>query len=182
MTDEELLMDIRHGSMAAVELLIQNHYRDVYSYLFWKTCDPNLSWDLAQTAFEKAWQALGHYDEQKGSFRVWILTIAQNTWIDYLRSANARRALSELPENLAAPDPFESVLMYDEMRAVWLAVEKLPVQQRDAIMLRYREELSYPEIAVILGVPEATVKSRVRLALGKLRRILGGDMEKEMYI
>lgn len=178
MTDEELLVDIGNGSMAAVELLIRNHYRNVYRYLLWKTGDSNLSWDLAQTAFEKAWQALDRYDGQKASFRVWIFTIAQNTWIDYLRSANAKHVLSKLPENLAVPDPFESVLMNDEMRVVWLAIEKLPVQQRDAIMLRYREELSYPEIAAILGVPEATVKSRVRLALGKLRKELGSDREE----
>ncbi|OMD69654.1 hypothetical protein BSK62_01935 [Paenibacillus odorifer] len=69
-----------------MELLIRHTYSDIYRFIRWKIHNDELAWDLAQTVYEKAWAKLDSYQNKQGSFRAWLMAIAQNVCIDYFRS------------------------------------------------------------------------------------------------
>lgn len=158
-----------------MELLIRHTYSDVYRFIRWKIHNDELAWDLAQTVYEKAWIKLGSYQHEQGSFRAWLMAIAQNVCIDYYRSKSAKQA--ELNQSLTNEiidkgDFLEGILLREEIKKVYAAIRLLPVEQRDALLLRYKYEFSFPEIAAVTQEAESTVKSRVSRSLIKLRDIL----------
>lgn len=158
-----------------MELLIQHTYSDIYRFIRWKIHNDELAWDLAQTVYEKAWAKLGGFDKEQGSFRGWLMTIAQNVCIDYLRSKGARQAglnQSLSDEITDERDFLEGILLREEVKTVYAAMLLLPEEQRDALLLRYKYEFTFPEIAAVTHEPESTVKSRVSRSLLKLRNLL----------
>ncbi|MNO38310.1 ECF RNA polymerase sigma factor SigC [compost metagenome] len=174
-SEEQWIIDAQQGNEAAVELLIRQTYSDVYRFIRWKIHNDELAWDLSQTVYEKAWANLGSYQNEQGSFRAWLMAIAQNVCIDYFRSKNARQA--ELNQSLsdeitAVEDFLEGILLREEVKTVYTAICSLPEAQRDALLLRYKYEFTFTEIAAVTHEPESTVKSRVSRSLTKLRELL----------
>lgn len=158
-----------------MELLIQHTYSDIYRFIRWKIHNDELAWDLAQTVYEKAWAKLGGFDKEQGSFRAWLMTIAQNVCIDHLRSKGARQAglnQSLSDEITDERDFLEGILLREEVKTVYAAMHLLPEEQRDALLLRYKYDFTFPEIAAVTHEPESTVKSRVSRSLLKLRDLL----------
>ncbi|MCL6458698.1 MAG: RNA polymerase sigma factor [Gorillibacterium sp.] len=173
--EDKLIEQARQGNEAAVELLIRQTYDDIYRFVRWKVRDVDLAWDLSQMTFEKAWLRLDSFHGEQGSFRAWLLTIAHHVCIDYLRSKAVSQAGQQgsLTEQLAAKGDFlDGVLMREEVKLVYKAIGSLPEDHRDALLLRYKHELSFAEIAAVTETSESTVKSRVRRSLIKLRDLL----------
>lgn len=173
--EDKWVIEAQQGNEAAVELLIRHTYSDIYRFIRWKIHNDELAWDLAQTVYEKAWAKLGGFDKEQGSFRAWLMTIAQNVCIDYFRSKGARQ--SGLNQSLSDEisderDFLEGILLRDEIKKVYTAIRLLPEEQRDALLLRYKYEFTFSEIAAVTHEPESTVKSRVSRSLMKLRDLL----------
>jgi RNA polymerase sigma-70 factor (ECF subfamily) len=140
------------------------------------TNDAGLAQDAVQEAFVGVWRNAARYAEGRASVRTWMLSIAHHRAIDMLRR---RRATSPLPEvddalneSLTAPDVWPEVARAADAAAVRAAIATLPDAQREAIELAYFSGLTQVEIADRVAVPLGTVKSRVRLGLGALRRAL----------
>lgn len=130
--------------------------------------DASLAEDAAQETFIKAWRSLASF-RGESSERTWLMHIAVNTCRDALRTSWFRRldrrvTLEELP--LASPGPQEPALAQ--------AITRLPVRDREVILLRYYEQLSPDEIAHMLRQPLNTVKSRLARAKKKLKQLLEG--------
>jgi RNA polymerase sigma-70 factor (ECF subfamily) len=183
-SEEQWITDAQQGNEAAVELLIRQTYSDVYRFIRWKIHNDELAWDLAQTVYEKAWAKLGSYQHEQGSFRAWLMAIAQNVCIDYFRSKSTRQA--ELNQSLsdeitAVEDFLEGILLREEVKTVYTAMCSLPEEQRDALLLRYKYEFTYTEIAAVTHEPESTVKSRVSRSLMKLRELLKHPKPKDVF-
>lgn len=158
-----------------MELLIRHTYSDIYRFIRWKIHNDELAWDLAQTVYEKAWAKLGSYQNEQGSFRAWLMAIAQNVCIDYFRSKSARQAElnQSLSDEITAEEDFlEGILLREEVKNIYAAIHLLPEEQRDALLLRYKYEFTFTEIAAVTHAPESTVKSRVSRSLMKLRDVL----------
>ncbi|MBP1994477.1 RNA polymerase sigma-70 factor (ECF subfamily) [Paenibacillus eucommiae] len=158
--------------------MIRHTYDDIYRFVRWKVHDADLAWDLSQMAYEKAWAKLHTFNSEQGSFLVWLMTIAHHICIDHFRSKAVRQA--GLNENLtdhvpAEGDFLDGVLMREEIKQVYTAIQSLPEDQRDALLLRYKSELTFTEIAAVTAESESTVKSRVRRSLIKLRDMLRGS-------
>lgn len=173
--EDKWVIEAQQGNEAAVELLIRHTYSDIYRFIRWKIHNDELAWDLAQTVYEKAWAKLGSFDKEQGSFRAWLMAIAQNVCIDYFRSKGARQ--SGLNQSLSDEisderDFLEGILLRDEIKKVYTAIRLLPEEQRDALLLRYKYEYTFSEIAAVTHEPESTVKSRVSRSLMKLRDLL----------
>jgi RNA polymerase sigma-70 factor (ECF subfamily) len=122
--------------------------------------------ELTQETFIKAWLALPQWQPQ-AQFRTWILRIASNAAMDVLR----RRKIVEivpLPEDFDAPahgpGPDAQLQSQQRLRSLEAALTALPAEQREAILLREVEGLSYAEIGAVLNVQEGTVKSRLARA------------------
>lgn len=138
--------------------------------------DPATAEDLAQETLLTVWRKAGLYAGDKGSITTWVFTIARNLRIDRLRR---EVPWQELPEGRAAEasgetPPDELLAGKERQSQVRSALDRLPEEQREVVVLAYTEGLSQSEIAARLGLPLGTVKSRMRIAYQKVRAALEG--------
>lgn len=132
--------------------------------------------DVVQDVFVELWSHPQRYDPDAGSLRGYLMLLARHRAVDAIRSELRRVARQERHYRLTIdegpPSPGEQVLnahMASEVRA---AIQRLPAAQRQVVVLAYFEEMTCPEVASAAGIPEGTVKSRLRLALAKLEAVL----------
>jgi RNA polymerase sigma-70 factor (ECF subfamily) len=134
--------------------------------------------EVLQDSFEYAFRKLASYDPRKSSFKTWMYRIA----ISRCRNKRRRKwlptfSLSQLlPQDDVAdeqtPTPPEAAMLSAQQQMVWEALKQLSPKLRETAVLRYYENLSYPEIGTILDIPTKTAESRMRLAHAALREIL----------
>lgn len=131
--------------------------------------------DALQDAFIKAWRQRQQVAEVR-NLKAWIFRIALNTGRDLRQSAwrRKRHALPEDPAALVASslDPAQALSDHEELALLRQAIRELRAEEREVFLLRQNGELTYEEIAETLGLPVGTVKTRMRLALTKLRAVL----------
>ena len=173
MEDALLIRRIKQGDEAAFEALVRRHYEGVYAFCFRRCGDRELAADLTQEVFLKLVTAVYSYSVT-GKFTNYLLTIAVNVCNDYYR--RRRPDSAELSETAAAaPDAETRILENDSADAVRRALDELPDGQRDTVILRYWHDMKLRDIAAVTGVPLATAKSRLRLGMARMRKILGED-------
>jgi len=136
-------------------------------------CGPELAADVVQDAFLRVWRE-GKFDPQRSSIRTYLLTVTRSVAIDYVRRDTAARARDDRharsnSHHLEADDATTFVLDTEAREQVAAAVNRLSARERQLIVIAFHERLTYRQIAVRLNMPEGTVKSRIRLALLKLR-------------
>ncbi len=134
--------------------------------------------EVVMETFRIAWEKVPPPDVGPRGMIPWLLQVARNRAIDRLRSRTRRRRLAERvgavnDETVAAAEPDESALPgWHVHSAVHRALAELPAEQREAVRLAYFEGGTHSEIAAQLGIPVGTVKTRLRLAYGRLRESL----------
>jgi RNA polymerase sigma-70 factor (ECF subfamily) len=179
-SDEALLGRLAAGADEhALSDLYDRYQAQMYGLAMRITRDPALAQDAVQEAFVGVWRNAASYSAGRSSVRTWMLSIAHHRAIDIVRR---RRAVAALPETeaqttdpaLTAPDVWPEVAQTLDRAAVDAALAELPKPQREAIQLAYFDGLTQVEIADRTGAPLGTVKSRVRLGLLQMRRILEG--------
>lgn len=134
--------------------------------------------DLTQDVMLAVWRRASSYDPAKASVTTWIYTIARNLHIDHFRKQVRAGKMDEQDPILqpdALPDAHDLVSRSQEVDSVTRALADLPADQKSVLELAFTEGLSHSEIATRLDLPLGTVKSRVRLAMSKLRLSLGDD-------
>jgi RNA polymerase sigma-70 factor, ECF subfamily len=175
-SDEKLMARFQAGDASAFEILVRRHRTPVFSFLARLTGDRARAEDLCQETFLKAIRASPGW-APRARFQTWLYAIARNQAVDEARRQAFRRAepLDGAPEAAAAsggPTPergAESALLRPKLEA---ALAALPEEQREVFLLREYAGLRFHEIASVTGVPENTVKSRMRYALEGLRATL----------
>ncbi len=169
--DKELVLKVQQGDKAAFDLLVIKYQHRIIQLVNRYVKDPSEAQDVAQEAFIKAYRALGNF-RGDSAFYTWLYRIAINTAKNYLVSRSRRYSDyqidvqdAEQVENapqLKAMDTPENLLLNDEIISVIkLAIEKLPEEMKNAIMLREFEGMSYEEIAQTMECPVGTVRSRI---------------------
>ena len=153
------------------------HLDAAYNLARWLTRDDHDAEDLVQAAYLRALKFFGGY--RGANSRAWLLTIVRNTCYTWLERKRARGPEMTLDEEIHgvesnAMDPENRVLREEDKQLVRRAVEELPVELREVVVLRELEELSYKEIAAVVGIPIGTVMSRLARARERLRERLGG--------
>jgi RNA polymerase sigma-70 factor, ECF subfamily len=197
MTDEQLMLAFRSGDARAFEALVRRHRNPVFNFVFRYTGQRARAEDLLQETWLKVVRGAQDY-EPKARFTTWVYTIARNLCVDSARKEIYRqaesldaaagadgegRALAEvLPDGAAAPDRAAHNARLRPL--LERALRGLPPEQREVFILREYNGVAFKEIAVVTGVPENTVKSRMRYALEGLRKKLeelgvDGDMVEE---
>ena len=143
--------------------------------------DPDEAEEVVQEAFTAAWNHTGALGEEHEALMPWLLRITRNRAIDRLRRRARRRAWlaraeasGALPTDTVAPvEPNEAARPgWHVHESVHAALASLPAEQREAVELAYFRGLTHAEIARMLEIPMGTVKTRLRLAVGKLRTAL----------
>lgn len=165
-TDDELIEAFRHGDGSAFERLYRRHAAGIFTYLRMQAREE--AEDLLQETFSRASRALPRY-RPDGRFPAWLFSIARNLVRDGRRRPHREVPLDDEPE-LAAEGSLEE--RQTSRVAVREALRALPVEQREVVLLRAYGDLSFVEIARLLGCPPATAVTRMHRALERLRRVL----------
>ena len=175
-SDERLMLRFQKGEVRAFEELVRRHRTPVFSFLLRLTGDRSRAEDLCQETFLRVVRAADGW-EPRALFRTWLYAVARNQAQDEARRRAFRRTEPDADPARAAgasddPGPEEAAagaLLRPKLEA---ALAALPEEQREVFLLREHAGLRFPEIAEVTGVPENTVKSRMRYALEALRERL----------
>jgi len=165
--------------LANFETFVVPHMAAAYNLARWLTRNEHDAEDVVQEAYLRAFR---FFDAARGSdYRAWLLTIVRNTCYTWLQQN--RRPTMSIEEDMPELDSTQSnpeTLLLREIDAELLrqAVEELPLEFREAIVLRELEGLSYKEISGITDVPLGTVMSRLARARDRLSKALGGGKRK----
>ncbi len=175
--DAGLFEALRRRDPQAMSRLYDRFGRPVYSLIYRIVHDAGVAEDLVQETFLRAWNQAHAIDPSRGSPAAWLLTVARNRAIDWIRSAAGKPEHTpwenydfERPQNFV--DVERVLIDADRARRVRQAMEKLNENQRSVIELAYFEGLSQSEMAERMGQPLGTVKTWVRTALKNLREEL----------
>ncbi|MBV9506709.1 MAG: sigma-70 family RNA polymerase sigma factor [Acidobacteriia bacterium] len=175
--EAELVKRLQRRDPQALAALYDRYGRLVYSLILRVVRDTGVAEDLVQETFLRVWNRVQGFDAERGAVGPWLLAVARNRAIDYLRSTvgKARNSLEmEATEHPALfSDMEKDILATDKARQIKAALEKLSAHQRQVIELAYFEGLSQTEMAERMGQPLGTVKTWVRAALKNLRNELG---------
>jgi RNA polymerase sigma-70 factor (ECF subfamily) len=180
--DGELMLRYARGDLRAFEKLYRRYRRPLYRYLSRQTRNPESANDLFQEVWSKLIASRERY-EPRAKFRTFLYRIAHNSFIDHCRRNTVRNEMrAEAPGDedwgclLPAPDEDRPDMRLQALQTVMrfrAALAELPAEQRDVFLLYEESGLSLEEIAVVTGVGMETAKSRLRYAVGKLRRAMG---------
>ena len=172
-SDETLMLAYAAGDAVAFEQLYARHRGKLYRYLQRQLRDNAVADELFQDVWQRVIAARSGWKPDAG-FATWLYTIAHHRLGDHWRSLKHRPSApadaDERMARVADPDTPERVLSeFERRRQLQLALDDLPEEQREVLLLRLEQELTLEEIGDITGVGRETVKSRLRYAMDKLR-------------
>ena len=173
--DEELVMLVSLGEREALGQLFTRHARAVFGLALHFLRDPNRAEEVTQEVFINLWNKAGKFRPERGRFVPWLLTTAHHRTIDELRrNKRERGAITEVARvelGTTSPEegPAERAERLEDSQVVREALDILPQEQQQVVVLAYYNGYSHSEIAQILDQPLGTVKTRMRLAMQKLR-------------
>ncbi len=172
-TDEALMLGYGRGEAGAFETLYARHRGPLFRFLQRALREQALAEEVFQDVWQRVIAARARY-RPEAKFTTWLYQIAHNRLADHWRAKAHRPAAPEDAEerlaHVADPhNPERTLSDFEQRRRLQLALEELPPDQREAVLLRLEQELTLEEIGTITGVGRETVKSRLRYALDKLR-------------
>jgi len=179
-TDAVLVRQYVHGDEQALAQLIDRHQVKIYSFIFSKVRDRDLTEDIFQDTFIKVIHTLkkGKYNEE-GKFVSWVVRIAHNLIIDYYRKNNKMQMQRENEEFSIfrymednSPSVEDALAQLQAEKEICGLLELLPDDQQEVVKLRIFEDLSFKEIAEQTGVSINTALGRMRYAVLNMRKIL----------
>ena len=186
-----LCMDGDSGAWAD---LVRTHHRRVYGLCYRFTGNPTDAEDLTQDVFLKIFSNLASFDLGRGSLQVWITTMTRKLVVDNFRRTKNLRATGSLDDGWESAEelkpvdrlvskgvsPHESAAQKELAKMVQDALARVPVDLREAVILRDLQDMDYKEIAQVLGIPEGTVKSRISRGRAELARLLERNKREVM--
>jgi RNA polymerase sigma factor (sigma-70 family) len=167
---------------AQFEQAILPHINAAFNLARWMINNDQDAEDIVQESFLRAFKYFSSY--QGANSRSWLLTIVRNTCYTWLQENQAQRLTADLNDEISSAgfvidDPEQCLQIRTDHQMVIHALEKLPIEYRELIVLRELEEMSYKEIALIAGVPIGTVMSRLARARQRLKECLGQRYNQE---
>lgn len=182
-SDAELMLDFQAGEAEAFEKLVLRHQTGLLNFFARMTNDAAGAEDLTQEVFLRVYRHADGY-EPTAKFATYLYRIARNCWIDSVRKHKRRGKVVSLDKTSEAGQPYRDALecgddgpvaameRNEQGRAIEEALAKLPEEQRLVFVLSEVQGMKYAEIGETLGVPVGTVKSRMHVAVRRLRDLL----------
>ena len=185
-SDEKLIKELIKGNESAMEILVKRYYDLVYSFIYRNTSDYNTAYDITQDVFIKMMKNIDKYQIENGKFKSWLLKIAVNTTKDYFRSKIYKQRIKSYDIDSHEIEDKANIVdilsKKEETIKIKEAIKNLPKLQREAIILKYYNDLKIKEISNITGENENTIKSRLFNGVKNLKKLLGGDNYEERNI
>jgi len=179
--DSTLVERCLSGDDTAWEELVKQHTRRVYGLCYRFTGKDSEAQDLTQDVFLRVFRMLSSFRSSEGSFTTWLTRLTRNLLIDHYRRTRNDRSTDSIEEQLprieegftsAIGRPDRALAGREASELLQSALAKLPPDLRETIILRDLQEMEYREIALVLGIPEGTVKSRLNRGRAELARLL----------
>jgi RNA polymerase sigma-70 factor, ECF subfamily len=180
-SDEELIARCASGDGRGMDVLVGRYHGKLLEFAVRQLSDREAAADIAQTTLVRAFRSAAGF-RARSSFRTWLYAIELNLIREELRKRKRRSEsmISELPDGDNAEaewpeegeSPEDATLRRVKSQSLWEAVGKLSRDQRTAVVLKFRGELTYDEIAEAMGAPSGTAKSWVHYALKSLRKLI----------
>lgn len=185
-TDISVLIErAARGDREAFGEIYEQHALRVFRHAYFLTGDPFLAEDLTAQTFLKALEAIPRYEQRGVPFIAWLLRIAGNLTINY-KKAQKNGHHAQLPETLEDEDRFISPERSCEAKSngerVWRFVSQLPHEQRQVVVMRFIDDLPYPEVAHVLGKSVGAVRVIQFRALASLRRMVQQEELSLAYV
>jgi RNA polymerase sigma factor (sigma-70 family) len=170
---------VEKGRDELFERAVLPYLNSAYNLARWLTQNEHNAEDVIQEACLRAWRSFDTFLAGRDG-RAWFLTIVRNTCFTWLRKSRSSGATIQVEEDFQAPDtsPDPEALVIKNMNSQMIrhAMEQLPLEYREILILRELEELSYKEIAKIIDIPLGTVMSRLSRARQELYVQLSGKL------
>ncbi len=165
------------GEDAALSEIYDQYASFVYGLALRVLGDARAAEDVSQDVFVSVWERPGAFDPDRGSLRTWLGTLAHRRSVDHVRreEARRRRAIKDAARPETTPDVEEMAIALVTAERVRDALATLPDNQRRAIQLAYFGGKTYRQVAEVLGIPEGTAKSRLRLGLRRIADTLDAE-------
>ena len=179
-TDSVLVSDYIQGKEAALAILIKRHQQRLFSFIYSKVHDRDITEDVFQDTFIKVIRTLkkGNYNEE-GKFLPWVMRIAHNLVIDHFRKSNRMPSFKNTDEfdifsvlgdgNLNAEKKIIQDQIHEDVREL---VNELPEEQKEVLIMRMYKDMSFKEISENTGVSINTALGRMRYALINMRKLI----------
>lgn len=174
MTDAELVALTRAGDANAFGMLVSRYHDACWRFAFHMLGERADADDVVQDSFLRAYLAIGRYDE-RDQFRGWLFRILTNQCRNFItsRGRRTRRFVQDEVAIETAAAPQTGLQLGVEDAALARALAQLDPLQREALLLKYAEELEYTEMSRMTGVGESALKMRVKRGSERLRALLG---------
>jgi RNA polymerase sigma-70 factor (ECF subfamily) len=171
---------VRNGDREAFGPLVERYQGRVFGLTLMVIRNPSGAEEVTQDAFVRAFTHLDRYDLRR-PFYPWLATIAvrlAQNWLRRRARVTEHEGAELFPESspAPAPDPLSDLITDERDRRLWRSVEALPLGERAAVLLYYRQEMKVADVARVLGVTTGTVKTLLFRARGKLRRAAAGAL------
>jgi len=176
LTDNQLVRQVRAGDRAAFGLLVERYQRQIYNLMYRFCGSADEAADLTQEAFCRAFERLTGYRRQ-ATFFSWLYTLALNCARDWRRRRSVHdRRFGEYGQQLVGDHPVpERIFEKKESTGQLLrALERLPEDRRELLILKFRHECSIRELGEIFSLSESAVKMRIKRSLDELGGLLNG--------
>jgi RNA polymerase sigma-70 factor, ECF subfamily len=168
---------------AAFGQLYDRYAGQIYRFVRARVRDEGLAEDITAEVFLSALRNIKSYQDQGRPFSCWLYRIAVNAVASHYRSQRSPLPIEEqLDLASPRPDPLDEVVGRERIRTVWEAVDRLPPQQRAAMILKFSEDLTMEEVGAVLGKSPAAAKLLIYRAVQKLRRDLAPAAVAELAI
>lgn len=179
-TDSTLVSNYIKGNEAALAILIKRHQQRLFSFIYSKVHDRDITEDVFQDTFIKVIRTLkkGNYNEE-GKFLPWVMRIAHNLVIDHFRKTNRMPSFKNTDEfdifsvlgdgNLNAEKQIIKDQIHDDVREL---INELPEEQKEVLVMRMYKDMSFKEISENTGVSINTALGRMRYALINMRKLI----------
>ncbi|MFT4146224.1 MAG: RNA polymerase sigma factor [Mobilitalea sp.] len=162
----------RTGDRVAADALLRKYYDEIYRYVYKQTSDKHIAMDLTQNIFISVLRTISSYDNKHAGFRTWLYRIATNKTIDYFRSRATERKHIFNIEDVEIVDETEFIHQLeikDLLSKMQAYINSLEVNLQQIFRLKFYGEYTFIQIASLLSLPEATVKSKYYRLLKNLR-------------
>lgn len=175
----DLLVAVADGDKASFAALFRHFAPRVKSYMLRLGSDDTQAEELAQETMATVWRKAGRYDPERAAASTWIFTVARNLRIDAFRRTNRPELDPEDPALVPAAPPLGDAVVEQKQNAARIraALATLPDEQRQVLHMSFFDDRTHSEIAAALDLPLGTVKSRIRLAFGRIKASIGDDRE-----
>ena len=159
----------------AFRIVFKHFAPRLLAFLKKRGSEQQIAEEVTQETMVNVWNKAGQFNPSKAAASTWIFTIARNAWIDHLRKSKRPEIDENDPALVPEPEPAAHDVMSrrQETECLVSAVNKLPADQKEVLQLAFFQDKAHGEVAKELGIPLGTVKSRIRLALNRIRGELG---------